>query len=174
MALTCTFTSGNLISGCKGSNQGGLNAVFFGVYSTGTTFTVNSTDDTISLITGCTFYKFDVNKSPSSAKGDPKANDENGTLYYDQNATLVINKIVSSQRNKLVQLAQARVFTIIYDNNLNYWLLGKENGCDLADGSSMSWGAKRDDPNRITVSYNAYENTAPYSITALSAFTWSY
>jgi hypothetical protein len=69
----------------------------------------------------------------------------------------------TAKRNELKLLAQGRVFTIVKTNNDEYWLVGKESGCDV---SSMvaNTGVAFGDSTGYEITLQAMDAESPYKL----------
>jgi hypothetical protein len=80
----------------------------------------------------------------------------NGTLYYSQKGTIIINKQNVAVRNELLLLAKNRLSIITKDNNEAYKMYGIQNGMMLETGgvsSGVAWG----DRNGYTLNFTGKE-----------------
>lgn len=176
MAISCNLTSGVRIQGCKPQSQGGLLAlagIQIAPFSSTTIVTQNSSDETATSISGVTFYKFDLPKGTCYFKSNPKGNDENGTLFYDGEVILVINKLTAAVRNQIKILGLSRVHIIATDGNSNSWLLGLTQGCDLSGDSEMGSGTKPDERNGAVLKFTCSELDPPVYVNS-GAWTSTY
>ena len=87
---------------------------------------------------------------------NPTVNDQNGTSYFDQTATYILNKMEKTKRNEIKMIARAKMSIIIKDNNGTFWLMGKENGVRLASGDNGT-GTALGDRNGYSLSFQAQE-----------------
>ena len=93
----------------------------------------------------------------SSVMNDnPTVNDQNGTSYFDQTATYVLNKMEKAKRNEVKMIARAKMSIIIKDNNGVYWLMGAINGVRLTAGENGT-GTALGDRNGYSLSFQAQE-----------------
>ncbi|TWF38854.1 hypothetical protein FHW36_10677 [Chitinophaga polysaccharea] len=98
----------------------------------------------IVLATGKQFRKYSMPKDTAFFTDVPTANVQNGTIFYQQEVTIVFNKMRTNVRNELLLLAQNRLIFIIKDKNGTYWLLGKKNALDLTGGEGGTGTASGD------------------------------
>lgn len=100
---------------------------------------------------------------------DIVGNKANGTLYYSQKGTIVINKQNVAVRNELLLLAKNRLSIIVKDNNETFRLFGIQNGMMLETGSvtsGVAWG----DRNGYTLNFTGKEfQLAPFVADAVIA-----
>lgn len=109
--------------------------------------------------TGLTYFKFECTNAQgaSSVMNDnPTVNDANGTSFFDQTATYVLNKMEKAKRNEVKMIARAKMSIIIKDNNGTYWLMGETNGVRLVSGDNGT-GTALGDRNGYSLSFQAQE-----------------
>jgi len=162
--MACLINAGVQIGACRGGNQGGLKNIYLSTFSAATTFSENASE-VITGTTGGTWYKFDLTKQTSSFTDKPTVNVENDTLFFNQEVELIINRMTPTLRNQMKALASSRVHIICEDNNGYFWLVGKDKGADLSDGTGQS-GVKSDDRNGYSLKFLAQENSPVYNLTA--------
>ena len=109
--------------------------------------------------TGLGYYKYETTNAQGAASvmnDNPTVNDANGTSFFDQTATLVLNKMETAKRNEVKMLARAKMSIIIKDNNGTYWLMGETNGVRLVSGDNGT-GTALGDRNGYSLSFQAQE-----------------
>lgn len=145
--MACDLTSGWTID-CKDS-QGGIVKVFI---ANGPVDGFTETSGVLSAITvGGTavapadFFEFEVPKQTSSLTETVNASTENGTVFYQQDLTLVFNKLDATKRNQILLMAQnENMLVVAKDGNGKYWSVGLERGASLTAGSLTSGTAYGD------------------------------
>ena len=68
---------------------------------------------------------------------------ENGTLFFEQNLTIVVNKLSAAVNAEIKLLAQNVLIAVVKDNNNKFWMLGKDRGIDMTastGGSGTAFG----------------------------------
>jgi hypothetical protein len=106
----------------------------------------------ITKVSGKIFRKYQLVQDTANAKEDLVGNAQNGTLFYSQSVTIVINKQNVAVRNELRLLAKNRLAIVCVDNNDTYRLYGWDQGLKLTTGSADSgtaWG----DRNGYTLTF---------------------
>lgn len=150
-----TLTSG-ICRGCK-DNAGGIKKVYiadealvdwtkFDQAPAPTTDTdpVEGTITNLELVTGASWYVFQVNKYSSSWTETINVADT-GNVSYQQVVSLVFSKNSQDKRNVISEIAKGDLVMIIEDNNGKKWLIGSEdNGVALSGGTSTSGTAMGD------------------------------
>ncbi len=154
--MSCALTS-NIALACKDS-VGGIKKIY--VTELENKLTITATAGAISaftLSTGKKFWVYDFEKETAEAseKLNPSA-DGSGTLFYEGELKIKLNKRSAVLRNELHLLAQNRLMIIILDRNGVYWLMGEENGADLAPSTS-TFGKALGDHNGYELSFMSKE-----------------
>lgn len=145
--MACDLTSGWTID-CKDS-QGGIVKVFI---ANGPVDGFTETSGVLSAITvggvavaPADFFEFEVPKQTSSLTETVNASTENGTVFYQQDLTLVFNKLEATKRNQILLMAQnENMLVVAKDGNGKYWSVGLERGASLTAGSLTSGTAYGD------------------------------
>jgi hypothetical protein len=153
--MPCALTQGYTFD-CK-DNIGGLKSVWFIGWNDVSSVTVAS--GLVSAITksaGKVFYKYQLVRNTASFTENIAGSIENGTVVYNQELTIVINKMNVSMRNEILLLAQNNLMAVVEDQNGRYWLGGRYNGLDLLTGSS-STGTAQSDRNGYTLTFSGGE-----------------
>jgi hypothetical protein len=153
--MPCALTQGYTFD-CK-DNIGGLKSVWFIGWNDVASVTVAS--GLVSAITksaGKVFYKYQLVRNTASLTENIAGSIENGTVVYNQELVVVINKMNVSMRNEILLLAQNNLMAVVEDQNGRYWLAGRYNGLDLLTGSS-STGTAQTDRNGYTLTFSGGE-----------------
>jgi hypothetical protein len=152
--MSCALTQGFTI-GCNDS-VGGIVEFIVGDWGTLGDVTQNSSG-MVTAIGGSSFaYQYEAEKATSSMTENIQTNRENGTVYYEQLASYVLNKTSQDKRNEIKLLAQAKLVVIVKDKNDKYWLMGQRAGVRL-DPSTTEWGTALADRNGYTLNFKAEE-----------------
>ena len=116
----------------------------------------------VTKATGTIFRKYQLVQETANFQEDIVGNRQNGTIYYDQKGTIVLNKQNVAVRNEILLLAMNYLVMIIHDNNDTYRLLGRQFGLRLETGSATTgtaWG----DRNGSTLNFTGKEpQLAPF------------
>lgn len=116
----------------------------------------------ITKTTGSIFRKYQLVQETANFQEDVVGNRQNGTIYYDQKGTIVINRQNVAVRNEILLLAMNLLVIIIHDNNDTYRLLGRQFGLRLETGSATTgtaWG----DRNGYSLNFDGKEpQLAPF------------
>lgn len=153
--MPCALTS-NYVIDCKDS-LGGLTEVYFMELGNLTSYTEASGVITALVkATGKKFYKYELVRGTSSFVENINASVENGSVFYQQELTVILNKLQVATRNEILLLAKNRLVAVAKDNNSKYWILGVSKGIDITAGSSAS-GTAEGDRSGYTLTFTGKE-----------------
>lgn len=165
--MSCLIDEGYVL-GCRDS-IGGVKGVYIASFDPAATYSI-ITDEIGNYATSTSpapvHYKYDQFTEAASFSQTGTFSLENGSVFYDQQLTLMFHKQDTALRNKLVLLAQGRLSIIIQDQNNNFWLMGKENGV-YAISADMQSGKAFGDMNGVTLTLQGKEREPAYKITAI-------
>jgi hypothetical protein len=163
----CDLTTGFAV-GCIES-VGGVAEVLFANMPTDFAVTQDATGEVDTMTgTGLAFYKYECTKAQGAASSfndNPTVNAQNGTSFFDQTATFVLNKMEQTKRNEVKMLARAKLSVVVKDNNGTYWLLGQKNGIRLVSGEAGT-GTAIADRNGYSLSFQGQEPEPIAKVTA--------
>jgi|TARA_R110000744_G_scaffold367010_1_gene476345 hypothetical protein len=80
-------------------------------------------------------YQYFVKPGSSGMEQTITASAENGTVYYDQNVSIQLQKLDKLTQAELQDVAKGHPHVFIQDFNGNYFLAGAYNGCDVSAGT---------------------------------------
>ena len=170
--MSCALTQGYTL-GCRDS-VGGIKEVRFIEFSnvTGVAVTSGNVVSGIATTGSTKFWKYELPKQTSQFTETVNPSTENGTIFYQQDLQIVLNKMNASLRNELRLLGQNRLMAIVTDRNDTYWLLGSRNGLELTAGTSQT-GTAMGDRNGYDVTFTALEEVPILSVsgTIIAAIT---
>jgi hypothetical protein len=141
--MACSLTSGYVLD-CKDSLGGIVDVMFIAAGDISSYTEASGVVTAITKAAGKKFYKYALVKGTSSFTENINASVENGTIFYQQELTMIINKLQVAVRNELLLLAKNYLVAIVHDANDAYWILGIKNGIDLTAGSGASGTAQGD------------------------------
>lgn len=153
--MACALTQGYVLD-CKDS-LGGLVEVYFMAQQDIATYTEAS--GVVTALTkdaGKRFYKYELVKSTASFTENINASVENGTIFYQQELSIVINKLQVNMRNEILLLAQSLLVAVAKDGNGKYWVLGLTRGLDVTAGSAAT-GTAEGDRNGYSLTFTGKE-----------------
>ncbi len=138
----CALTS-DYSFGCD-TGTGGTKEVWFIELNNVLSFTESSGVLTaITKAPGKRFYKYQLVAETANFEETIVGNRANGTIYYDQKGTIVLNKQNVAVRNEILLLAKNPLIAVIHDLNDTYRLFGRGSGLRLEAGTAstgVAWG----------------------------------
>jgi len=153
--MACALTQGYTLD-CRDS-LGGIKAAWFISHANVTAVTEASGVVTaITKAAGKVFYKYQLVRNTSSVTENITASVENGTVFYAQELSIILNKLQANTRNEILLLAQNSLMAVFQDANDKYWLLGRVNGIDLTGGNGAS-GTAQGDRSGYTLTFSGGE-----------------
>lgn len=155
--MACSVSNGRSLP-CK-SAVGGLKNIYFAPYST-VTAGLTPSSGSITLNQTESFFKYEI-KGNSSLETAINSSRENGTTFYEStlNATLTFLDVATQEQIKL--LAHGRPQIVVEDYNGNFFLIGKDNGCEVTGGTIVT-GAAMGDLSGFTLVLTAQETAPPF------------
>tara|TARA_R100000152_G_C6765903_1_gene190767 strand:+ start:926 stop:1522 length:597 start_codon:yes stop_codon:yes gene_type:complete len=172
--MACDITRGRLID-CK-DTIGGLKAIFIckaynnnieAVATIATTEMTTAGFATWSAQSGgaTTVFKYDLVPNLSSMTVNINSDNANGTAFFEQTLSVVLQKIDHDMTNELRLMAYSRAQIFVQDQNDNVFLLGMNNGCHVTGGTVIT-GTAMGDQNGYTIEWAAQEKDALIQIPA--------
>ena len=166
--MACDITRGRLID-CK-DTIGGLKAIFIckaynnninAVANINTTEMTDAGFDVWSAASGnkTTVFKYDLVPNLSSMTVNVNSDNANGTAFFEQTLSVVLQKIDHDMTNELRLMAYSRAQIFVQDQNDNVFLLGIDNGCHVTGGTVIT-GTAMGDQNGYTIEWAAQEKNA--------------
>jgi hypothetical protein len=129
---------------------------------------VSAIAESSGLITGITkvagkkFRKYQLVVETSHTEETITGNRQNGTLFYAQSVTLIINKQQLAVRNELLLMGRTLVKIIAEDNNNTWRMYGFENGL-AANSGTINSGTAWADRNGYEIAFTGNEEEpAPF------------
>lgn len=162
--MACDLSSGRTV-GCK-DGVGGIISVFIGNYQdmiNNSTFA--DTAGVVTAIAAETFYQFDVRPETSSLTINLQANPTNGTTFFEQNLSLVFQKLDSTDIADIRILCQGRPNIWVQTQDGAIMLLGAEFGMNVTGGSVQS-GTAMGDLTGYSIELQGKEKEVYYQATA--------
>jgi len=158
MSFSNCLTTSSICKGCR-DNVGGIKSAYvIAGCVTGTTENAEGEIVTVGA-TGGTVYQFQVEKNTSNFIETITPSLENGTVFYQQDLTLVFFKLQQAIRNQLRLLAQntnLKVFVETNDGSIFY--LGEDFGMFLSAGTGES-GTAFGDRNGYSITLQGLEKS---------------
>ncbi len=139
--MACDLTAGRK-EVCKES-VGGLQAVYFINFVSGSTFTRPSDEEITAGFDGLTAYKYEL-KGTSAYTETVNSSRENGTTFFSQELTLNLKKLTNEMTTELKTLAYGRPQIVVHTNAGDALLVGQYRGADLTAGTIQTGGGLGD------------------------------
>ena len=168
--MPCALTQGFILD-CKES-VGGIKSVRFVEFDNVASIAYAAGVATLTMVASKKFWKYAQVRETSSFTETITANVQNGTIFYSQELSVILNKLAAATRNEILLLAKNRLMAIVEDMNGSYWLLGAKNGLDITGGNSAT-GTASGDRNGYTLTFTAMEADPMWSVSsaAINAIT---
>ena len=158
--MACALTQGFVLD-CKES-LGGVKSVRF-VEFDNASMTYAAGVATITMDASKKFWLYSQVRETSSLTETITANVQNGTIFYQQEVVVILNKLAAATRNEILLLAKNRLLAIVEDMNGSFWLLGAKNGLDITSGNSAT-GTASGDRNGYSLTFQAMEADPMWSV----------
>ena len=158
--MSCSNLTAGIALDCLGA-EGGIEKVFI---ANGPVESITETAGVISAITvggsalvPADFFSFETPKQVSSFVETAAISQENGTISYQQDLVLIMNKLDAAKRNQILLMNQANAMVIVAkDNNGQYISVGIERGGFVSAQTGTS-GAAFADRSGIEITLSGLE-----------------
>lgn len=165
--MSCALTQ-DLSFGCR-DGMGGLQEVYAAEFDNVSAITVTAGVVTaLTKATGKKFWKWSLPRETGEMSSELKANDANGSLYYDHSCKIAINKLTTQNRNEILIIAKAKLILVGKDQNGVYWMLGRVNGMLVSTGK-MTTGVQHADRNGTDLEFIGAETEPMLEVEATVA-----
>lgn len=158
--MPCLLTSGFTLD-CKEA-VGGVKSIHLISWVT-SKFTAVSGEITATTVVSGDVYTYELPKGTASLTNTTNVSVENGTSFNQADVAFKLRRLATTKRNEMKLLAQGRCYAIVKTNNDEYWLLGKEYGCDVTAMVSNT-GTAMGDSTGYEVTLSAIEAEAPFKL----------
>lgn len=166
---TCALTQGYALD-CRDA-RGGLDEAYFIEFDNVATLTETAGVITaMTKATGKHFWKYRFPKETASYKETFQGDEKNGSEYWEQELSIVLNKMQTATRNELILLAKNRLMIVVKDQQGTFWLMGR-TGAALMSGGESGTGAARKDRNGYSPSFSAIEPEMAIEVSSTVAAT---
>lgn len=163
------MTSGYNDRTCTNGKGGIRSVLLFPVANySGATLTAN--EITAITVTGETFH-YKLKSNLSSYTAPIQRSEENGTLWYEQALSMVLNSDTKELRSAIHLLAQNELACMVEKANGTYVMLGYEEGMKVSDGNEYTSGVAKSDRNGHLISLVSQENNEVPDVDATVAST---
>ena len=167
--MSCSAITAGFLDLCN-DGTAGIEKIFIG------NGPVESITETAGVITAITvggsamapadFFVFETPRQTSSITETTTVSQENGTLFFDQQLTMVFNRMAADKRNELLLMAQATSMVVVAkDGNGKYWSIGVERGAFMVSGSATS-GTAYGDRNGYEIVLGGLEASPIFEVTS--------
>ena len=153
--MACALTQGYTLD-CRDS-LGGITEVYF-IEKGNVTSTTQASGVITAVVKGSgkVFRKYELVPGTSSLTENINASVQNGTVFYAQELSIILNKLQANTRNEILLLAQNTLVAVVKDNNDKYWYLGKVHGINITGGSGAT-GTAQGDRSGYTLTFSGSE-----------------
>lgn len=166
--MACSNLTAGITLDCNNAN-GGIEKIFI---ANGPVEGITATAGVVSAITvggsalvPADFFVFETPRQTSSLTETTTVSQENGTMTFDQQLTMVFNQMEADKRNQLLLIAEATNMVVVAkDNNGKYWSIGLERGAYMVSGTSVS-GTAYADRNGYEIIVGGMEAAPMYEVT---------
>lgn len=166
--MSCGLTAGWNDRICT-TGKGGIKSVlFFTKDQISGTPTMAANEVTAITVTGDT-YLYKLKRDLSNATYPVRAND-NGTLFYEQTLTMVLNNDTKELRAEINLLAQNELVAVVEKRNGEIIVLGLDEGLQIREASEAGTGTAVSDRNGHTIVMTSMEDNTPPDL-ATSVYT---
>lgn len=166
--MACALTQGYVLD-CKDSLGGLVEVYFINQHDIASYTEASGVVTALTKDLGKRFYKYELVKSTAAFTETLNASVENGTIFYQQELTIVINKLQVNMRNEIILLAQNLLTAVAKDGNGRYWILGLTRGLDVTTGTAGT-GTAEGDRNGYSLTFTGKERfLAPELSSGLAA-----
>lgn len=162
--MACALTQGYTLD-CRDS-LGGITEVYF-IEKGNVTSTTQASGVITAVVKGASkvFRKYELVPGTSSLTENINASVENGTVFYAQELSIILNKLQANTRNEILLLAQNTLAAVVGDNNGKYWYLGKVRGINITGGSGAT-GTANGDRSGYTLTFSGSESELAPEVSA--------
>lgn len=110
------------------------------------------------------FYKFEIPRQTASFTETMNLSVENGTLFYNQDLTVIFNKMEAEKRNQILLMAKSNSMIVVFkDNRGALFTVGLKNGAFMSAGTATS-GTAFGDRSGYEITLSGIEIAPAYEI----------
>jgi len=164
--MACNITAGFTYD-CADA-QGGLDVIYM-ANGPVESFTESAGEITAITVGGSAlvpadWFKFETPRQTSSITETITPSQENGTVTYQQDITMIFNKMTAAKRNEILLMAQNQELIVVAkDNNGLFFSIGIERGAYMTAGTSVS-GVAYADRNGYELTITGMEKDPMYTV----------
>lgn len=155
--MSCNMTTGYNDRTCT-NGKGGIKSVLLFPLGASSGAVVSATNELTTLsVTGETFlYKLKSNQSSYSAP--VRVDKNNGTLWYEQELTMILASDTKELRQEIHLMAQNECVAIVENADGTLVVLGLGEGLQIADANEYTSGVAKSDRKGHTIVMRGMEN----------------
>lgn len=153
---TCSMTSGYNDRTCT-NGKGGIKSVLFFPLENKSGVTKTANEITAITVSGETFH-YKLRSNLSNFTAPIRRSDENGTLWYEQALSMILNSDNKELRAAIHLLAQNELCAMVEKADGTYVLLGENEGLRVSDGNEYGSGTLKSDRNGHLIVLTGLEN----------------
>lgn len=153
--MSCQLTTG-FLRGCA-DNVGGIRNFYLANRPTDLALVTDASGNVTDITgTSLSWHRYEPRPENSFWQEEITKDRANGTTFYAQTATIMLQKDDQNKRNEIKLLSQAEVVIIVEDMRGNYFLLGENVGLTM-DTSKRASGTATGDMNGYTLNFMSNE-----------------
>ena len=155
---TCDLTRG-FNTGCLDGSGGGIDIFLVNYDTLFGTITYDPTTGAVDGLGTATVYRYTGTKNSVSFTDTPAPNQENGTMAYNQTATVKIPKAEQAKHREILGIAgRAKMMVFVRTSSNQIILLGRFKGMYLDAASSAGSGLAATDFDGYNLTFSAEES----------------
>jgi hypothetical protein len=167
--MSCSNLTNGLLDGCN-DIAGGVEKLFI---ANGPVEAITASAGVVTAITvggsalvPADFFVFELPRQTASFSETAAVSQENGTVVYNQDLTVIFNRLEAEKRNQIALMAQATsMVVVIKTNDGKYFSIGLEKGAFLGSMTATTGTAYADRAGyELTIS--GIELTPSYEVTS--------
>jgi hypothetical protein len=167
--MSCSNLTSGLSLDCN-NDFSGVDKIFI---ANGPVQSITETSGVITAITvggsalvPADFFTFETPRNQSSFTETINVSQDNSTVVYNQDLTLMLNKLEATKRNQILLMAEATSMVVVIKTaSGKYFSLGIEKGAYLGGGSATS-GVSASDKNGYELTISGLEASPMYEVTS--------
>ena len=152
----------SILKSCVG-NLGGVTKLWINNGDALDQSSITSTDGEVTAVslesTASGFVEFQFNPNTSNYTENATIDLVNGSTFYDQTITLVLNRREASKRQKLILIAEGQpgLTIIVKDSNGKHWIFGLKDDKMFLTGNEGGSGTAKADQNGYTLTFTGQD-----------------
>jgi hypothetical protein len=167
--MSCSNLTAGLLDGCN-DIAGGVEKLFI---ANGPVESITASAGVVTAITvggsalvPADFFVFELPRQTASFTEGITVSQENGTVVYNQDLTVIFNRLEAEKRNQIALMAQATLMVVVIKTNDGKYLsVGLEKGAFLGSATATTGTAYADRAGyELTIS--GIELTPSYEVTS--------